>query len=75
MYDTFQTVCPLMSIDRALQIYTRFPTFRSLADFYRNNRRGSSPGMDPSLLLPSAVPQISKSLSAQVALFFKEDCC
>jgi ERCC4-type nuclease len=65
------TVCPLMSIEKARVIVERFPTFYSLANFYRQNQ--SLPldqRQDPEFLMHETLPQIGKALSRQIMLFF-----
>jgi len=62
------TVCPLLTAERAKQISTIFPTMRAMIEFYRRNRAN---GDDVSLLLHKEYPDaISRSLSAQLSLFF-----
>ncbi|KAH7727802.1 ERCC4 domain containing protein [Aphelenchoides avenae] len=63
------TVCPMMSVERAQLVVERFPTLRALTEFYRQNRLSGTP-VEPSDLLSNAIPQIPKSLSRQLAMFF-----
>lgn len=63
------TVCPMMSVEKAQLVVERFPTLRALTEFYRQNRLSGTP-VEPSDLLSNAIPQIPKSLSRQLAMFF-----
>lgn len=72
------TVCPLMSVERAKLISDHFPSFRSLAEFYRNKKEKAhtnSTLFDPSLLLHEEINEVPRALSAQLSVFFMEDCC
>uniref|UniRef100_A0A0K0ECN2 Crossover junction endonuclease MUS81 n=1 Tax=Strongyloides stercoralis TaxID=6248 RepID=A0A0K0ECN2_STRER len=65
------TVCPQMSIEKALIITQKFPNMKSLWDLYiRNNQKSVTERVDPKLLLNKEISQIPPSLSAQVSLFF-----
>ncbi|CEF66324.1 Crossover junction endonuclease MUS81 [Strongyloides ratti] len=65
------TVCPQMSIEKALIITQKFPNMKSLWDLYiNNNKKSVTERVDPKLLLNKEISQIPPSLSAQVSLFF-----
>jgi len=65
------TVCPLVSVDKAKVIVERFPTWKSLVDFYRFNKQlPMHQRKDPELLIHETLPQISKAMSRQLAQFF-----
>uniref|UniRef100_A0A0N5BP97 Crossover junction endonuclease MUS81 n=1 Tax=Strongyloides papillosus TaxID=174720 RepID=A0A0N5BP97_STREA len=65
------TVCPQMSVEKALVVTQKFPTMKSLWDLYRNNNKKSlTERVDPKLLLNKEISQIPPSLSAQVSIFF-----
>uniref|UniRef100_A0A0N4ZER0 Crossover junction endonuclease MUS81 n=1 Tax=Parastrongyloides trichosuri TaxID=131310 RepID=A0A0N4ZER0_PARTI len=61
------TVCPQMSIEKALLITQKFPNMKSLWDLYTiNNNKKPSERVDPKLLLNREISQIPPSLSAQI---------
>lgn len=63
------TVCPQMSIEKALIITQKFPNMKSLWDLYiNNNKKSVTERVDPKLLLNKEISQIPPSLSAQVSL-------
>uniref|UniRef100_A0A7E4URL2 Crossover junction endonuclease MUS81 n=1 Tax=Panagrellus redivivus TaxID=6233 RepID=A0A7E4URL2_PANRE len=61
------TVCPQLSVEKARVIVERFPTMRTLVDFYRQAR---DRGDNQDLILHETLPQIGKALSRSVAQFF-----
>uniref|UniRef100_A0AC35TYE0 Crossover junction endonuclease MUS81 n=1 Tax=Rhabditophanes sp. KR3021 TaxID=114890 RepID=A0AC35TYE0_9BILA len=67
------TVCPQMSIDKALLIAQRFPNFKSLFKLYQlNNTKGEGQRTCPKVLLNKHISQIPVSLSTQVSVFFNK---
>jgi hypothetical protein len=62
-----------MSAEKAQMVCSRYPTFRSLTDLYRSNRRRGGEAVDGAMLLHERIPEIPPTLSSQLYQFF--DAC
>lgn len=69
------TICPSMSVEKALIISKHFPSMRSLTEFYRSKMKEAKLNgeiLDITQVLHNEIIDFPKALSTQLSLFFKD---